>query len=295
MKKREPGIYRGESFEEYQSIDAVNNSSLKYMSKSALHFYAKVLDPNREKDEPTPALILGNAVHTKILEPSEFENRYFVVPEDAPKKPTAAQVSAKKPSQDTVFAIEYWVQMMGQNSDKTLLTRDQWDTAHKIHETFMSSKTAQMIFSQGKTEQTLVWEDPIEGVLCKGRADYINDIGIIDIKSTIDARPDEFSRSAYNYDYAMQAAFYVDGYKTLTGEEANFIFACFEKEPPFACRFYVASEAMLNFGRKKYRALLAQYAKAKKTGIWEGYTDELTTLDLPPWAEKTLERNPQEF
>jgi exodeoxyribonuclease VIII len=295
MKNREPGIYPGIAFEEYVTIDAVNNSALQHMAKSAKHFYAKVLDPNREKDEPTPALILGNAVHTKILEPDEFSKRYFVVPEDAPKKPTAAQINAKKPSDETLEAIRYWTELMGLNAEKTLLTRDQWETSHKIHEAFMSSKTAQMIFSLGKTEQTLIWEDPIEGVLCKGRADYINDIGIIDIKSTIDARPDEFSRSAYNYGYATQAAFYVDGYKRLTGEESNFIFACFEKEPPYACRFYVASDAMIEFGRRLYRALLAQYAKAKKTGIWEGYPDELTTLELPPWAEKKNNQPPQEF
>ena len=295
MKKREPGIFRGESFEEYQVIEAVNNSSLKHMTRSAAHFYAEVLDPEREAKAPSDALILGNAIHTAILEPDLFVHKYAVVPDDAPKRPTSVQRSAKKPSDDTVAAIEFWDRFNAENAGRIILTKDQAEICRKVSRKFLSSNTAQFLFSKGQPEVSLVWEDPIEEVLCKGRADWINDTMIIDIKSSIDASEAEFSRAAFNYDYAMQAAFYLDGYKALTGKELIFVIAVFEKAPPFECRFYVVSDKMIDFGRKKYRALLAKYAKAAKTGIWEGYTDELTTLELPSWVEKTLERNPQEF
>lgn len=40
-----------------------------------------MVNPDYKPEPVTQAQIIGNALHTLILEPNEFEKRYFVIPE----------------------------------------------------------------------------------------------------------------------------------------------------------------------------------------------------------------------
>ena len=59
----------------------ISKSGLDLIAKSPAHYWSRYLDPNREKKEPTAAMLLGTAVHFAILEPEEFGRRYQVLPE----------------------------------------------------------------------------------------------------------------------------------------------------------------------------------------------------------------------
>ena len=105
------GLFAGISNAAYHAGDGISKSGLDLIARSPLHYFAKYRSPDRERDEPTEAMKLGTAVHSAVLEPESFASDYIVVPADAPRRPTTVQLNAKKPSDDTVIAIEWFSEL----------------------------------------------------------------------------------------------------------------------------------------------------------------------------------------
>lgn len=285
----EPGVYRGLSFEAYLAIEAVNKSSLDFMGQTPAHFFANVLDPAREVRKATPAMELGVAIHSAILEPDKFVELYCCEPIGAPKRPTARQWEAKKPSPETLEAIEFWDNFETVNQGREVLSVSDWVTCQMVKDAVSKHPAGRMLLEVGDPEVVLVWRDPVEGVLCKGRVDWLTPGAIVDFKSTQDAGPEAFSKQVANRGWDVQAAWYADAYKTLTGEEVTFVFGAVEKTKPFACGFYYAGPDMLEVGRRTYRERLRKFAECKRNQYWPGYPEELTELKLPSWRMKQTE------
>ena len=57
---------------QYRLWPAANYSSIKEFDSTPLHAYQHLIDP----PAPTPAMELGTALHTAILEPERFSERY---------------------------------------------------------------------------------------------------------------------------------------------------------------------------------------------------------------------------
>jgi len=70
-----PGIYHGVSFNDYCEWDACNHSRLQRIDKSPLHCH---VIPSLEK---SPAIRLGQLVHSGKLEPDSVDARYAVMPQ----------------------------------------------------------------------------------------------------------------------------------------------------------------------------------------------------------------------
>jgi hypothetical protein len=283
----EPGIYYDLTFDQYKSIEAINKSSLDYLEWSPKHLYLKCLDPERKSDEPTPAMKLGSALHSMILEPVAFFDRYIVEPDNPPRRPTSAQRSAKKPSEETITAIEFWDNFDSAARGREILTTDQWEMCKKANLAVRAAPASKILLSTGKPEVTLVWRDLETEVLCKARVDWYKPGVVLDLKSTRSAAPADFGKQVAQLNWHVQAAFYLDGIRALTGQDHIFVFAALEKDEdhPHAA-FYYANEMVVERGREIYRKRLGQYAECLKNNDWPGYPDELTELTFPAWALK---------
>lgn len=275
-----PGVYRGVSFEQYRAIAAANKSGLEWLAQSPLHYWANCLDPKREPDEPTAAMKLGSAIHCAVLEPKEFAARY-----------------AKAPACDrrTKAGKEIYEAFLAEAGAREILSADDFETCEKIAVAVRRNISAEAILEAGSAEVTLVWQDKIEGVLCKARLDWLAPGVIFDLKSTQLAAPVDFAKQVANLNYHVQAAFYIDGLETLTGEQATFVFGAIEKAAPYAFGSYYLDPASLDAGRKLYRQWLAKYAECLRTKKWPGYREEIVELSLPPWALKGAPREIAEF
>lgn len=288
------GVFSGITNDEYHDGPGISKSGLDLIhDQSALHYWSKYLDPSREPRKETPALKLGSALHTAILEPDEFDARYVVVPEDAPRRPSITQVNAKKPSDDTLYAIGWWSDFDAAHEDATILSASENDMVCKVAANARSHPLAKNILSVGAAEQSVFWTDTETGVLCKCRPDWLIDpnpnYAILDLKSAADASPDGFMRAAFNYGYHRAAAWYLDGVEAATGNKPDaFMFLAVEKEAPYAVAYYYADEAMIELGRRDCRAALRTYAECMSSGKWPGYADRLLPLGLPRWAENLL-------
>lgn len=268
----ETGIYAGISNDAYHSGPGISKSGLDVVARSPLHYWAKYLDPNRVAKPPTPAMRLGTAIHTAVLEPGEFAKRHHVAPVVDRRTKDGKAMWAE--AEDAAAA-----------AGAELIANDDALVCMRIAEQVRSHPTARKVFAQGQAEMSCYWTDEETGLLCKCRPDWLGLPLVVDLKSTEDASPEGFMKSAWNWRYWVQAAWYVDGIEQATGQRPDaFVFAAFEKEPPHAAAFYFADEAMLDMGRQEYRKLLRVLADCKAADKWPGYTTDVVPLGLPAWA-----------
>ena len=60
------------SHQAYFQRPGVSSHALVEFQRTPLHCWAKYVDPNRQDEEPTPALRFGTLVHTLVLAPETF-------------------------------------------------------------------------------------------------------------------------------------------------------------------------------------------------------------------------------
>ncbi len=277
----EPGIYPGVPFSEYCEWDAVNASLLSAVRNSTpCHALYRRENPS----EPTPALEFGRLVHLAILEPKRFADTCRVLPGDAPRRPTDRQRNAKTPSEATVKAVAWWDAW--EADTKETLSVDQWDAIQAMGGSVRRTQCLQYV-TGGQAEVCLVWKDKATGLLCKARLDYLQQATwgavITDLKTTQDASEYGFRKSVWNYCYFIQAAFYVDGYKALTGEAPAYTWIAAEKQAPYIAKAWEIDEDSLRAGRNAYRDLLDIWAKCVKTSVYPAYGDDVELLGLERW------------
>jgi len=256
----------------------VSKSGLDQISKSPAHFQWFMDNPTEE----TPALVFGSAFHTLILEPERAERDIVVLPDEWPTKAVCGRSIADQKEEFRII-----------HRGKSILTQEQDDMAHAMALSVEDHAAASVVLRKGagKAEVTALWTDADTGIDCRARFDWLRDDGVIvDLKTTRCAKPEAFERLALEHRYHVQAAFYMEAYRRVTGTEpAGFAFVAVEKEPPYCACVYVAQPDFIQLGRIEYLKNLATYAECKRTDEWPGYPDiSLVPLNLPAWAAKLL-------
>ena len=257
---------------EYHAHSAVGHSSLVRLLRSPAHFQNYLVAPH----EPTPAMQFGTAFHAALLEPEAFAETYVVVPKFDRRTKEGKESAARWESE---------------NVGKTALTDEQMSALHEMTLNVRQHSGASRLLSQGQAEMSCFWLDAETGIECKCRPDFLASFeeqfcGIVDVKTCCDASAEGFSRSIVSFGYDVQAAFYQDGLKLLTGRTLPFYFLAVEKEAPFAIAVYQASEDLIEIGRAKYRGALQLLRWCRDRGEWPGYQPggEIETITLPRWA-----------
>lgn len=72
----EPGVYFDLTNDEYHGGPGTNKGLLDVVARSPLHAKALLDRANDDRPEPTPAMVLGTALHTLVLEPELFAEQY---------------------------------------------------------------------------------------------------------------------------------------------------------------------------------------------------------------------------
>jgi len=266
------GILQSLPAEEYHSNPAVGHSSLLKLMRSPAHYFNYMTSPR----EPTPAMQLGSAFHTALLEPDVFRQNYIVAPKfDWRTKDGKAQAEAWEAA----------------NAGKTSLTPGDMDSVEKMISSVQEHGGARLLLARGQAEMSGFWTDQETGIACKFRPDFLATNGdlitsLVDIKTCVDASREGFAKSIATFGYDVQAAYYIDGLEKLTGKRVGFYFVAVEKDAPHATTVYEASLEMIEVGRAKYRASLELLQWCRKKGRYPSYqpNGEIEKIDLPRWA-----------
>lgn len=181
-------------------------SSLKAFMKSPKDF----VEYKFAERKSTKSMDFGTMVHCLILEPSEFENRYVIVPDDAPRKPSITQLTAKKPSDDTIKAIAYWNEFEVNNKNKTIISKDEKSDAEKIANNLKYNSSASKILNMcNEFEVGLDFE--YNNFRFKGYVDANGEKVRADVKIYASAEPRKFQRDAFKDFLHIQASIYNTG------------------------------------------------------------------------------------
>lgn len=268
-------------FENLRSIDPHNLSEEAYhsdttrvsasmiktcWSKTPAHVYANFLDPERATEKKA-SYTFGSMFHAAILEKSEFDNRFVIIPEGIDRR--------------TKDGKALWADI--EASGKSAIKQSEWEIAQK-----MAGNLLVHPFLKENDPVRARKEFPIlgDGVRCKPDLLFVYGTCAVcvDLKTCADGSARGFERAAYNFAFHIQAAWYSDMVTTLYGVPCEFYFACVEKTAPHLPVVYRASDAMIASGRVAYTAQYGVIKECMKTGVWPGYGDEVEILDLPEWA-----------
>ena len=257
---------------DYHAHAAVSKSHLDQVARSPLHYWARYLDPNRIVPEPTPAMAIGSAVHTHVLELDQWDARYVSAPDGIDRRTKAGKAE--------------WEAFTTAATGRTVLPKADADLVMRMaHSVFTHPAAAMLLALPGKAETTHMWTDAATGLQCKCRPDWLTDDGrlLVDLKTTEDAGRG-FAKSIAQWRYHVQASWYLDGIEQATGTRPEqFLFACVEKKAPYAVAVYAADAEMIAAGAQTAARDLDVLATCKAANAWPGYSDQIEPISLPPW------------
>ena len=261
--------------DEYHSAPGISKSHLDLISgKSALHYWQRYINPDREPEDPTPAKLMGTAIHIAILEP-DLLHEHVVKGLDIEKRSNADKKT--------------WEEFRKSHYGKVILSADDYEHVLKVRDAVHRHPVAAGLLRNGKAEQTVFATDKETGELIKCRIDYLPDNGsmILDVKSAEDASPIGFGKSAANYRYPVQTAWYQDVVRQAFGEcPEHWAFLAFEKEPPYAVGIYFIEPDDVARAHIQARQDFLRIIDHRRNNYWPDYGAEPRALELPYWAKR---------
>lgn len=227
------------TFEAYTEIPALNASVLKKPTPCHMLHALTQDDDEEEKDH----LKIGRLVHLAALEPDRFYGHVMKIPTDAPKKPTKAQINAKKPSLETLEKIGFWEEFKLKAEGRTVVEEEELDNIEQMRDAlFAHHKIKELLACPGHTEATIeTWNPEIE-VMQKARYDKLPGAGasfLFDIKTT--RRKDlsiwDMKTDIRSLGYHLQARWYIDTLNLAANDvRKQFYFAFVSNQPPYIAR-----------------------------------------------------------
>jgi hypothetical protein len=171
---------------------------------------------------------------------------------------------------------------------RTVVKQREIDAGLRIRDAMWSNKLAARYLARGVAEVVLIWIDEPTGLLCKARLDWLSlavpDV-IVELKTARDVGPWAFSSAFAKAGYDVQAAFYHDGYKAITGRAPGGKVIAIENVEPHDTVVFDENE-VIDTGRAIYREYLDTLAACRKSGTWPGQADEAEViLRLPKWRD----------
>lgn len=254
---------------QYRAAEGISKSALDYIAPPRTPAHYKAYIDGLLRVETTPAMRMGSMIHRAILEPDSID---WVV------KPEGMLFTTKegKAWRDAQTA--------------PIITQDEADTITGMRDAVRLHPAVKRVLASARTECSL-FANGEDGVLRKARIDALPESGnvIVDVKSCQSAAPEAMSKSMATYRYDVQAAYYLDICKLLGIDKSEFLLVCVEKTPPYAVAVYAVDQDAIEWGRKQYRADLAQIKRCEAEDHWPSFTEDITTLALPAWAQKQAE------
>jgi len=290
----EPGVYDDIPADDYHASPGVSKHQLDLLRmKSPAHLKFEREHPR----PPTQALRWGEAFHVLVLEGDDaFDQRFAIVPEDAPRRPSERQINAKKPGAATLEAMSWWDEFDAMHEGKVYLkdkpgedpawNPSEWDRIRYMRDAVNDHPVASIFLEEGRPEQSVYAVDPDLGLLVRCRTDFwcIRHQTIVDLKMARDASMEAFARAAADYRYHVQDAFYLD-VNYYAGRTAHgFMFIVAENTPPYPVACYAITPEWRNTARSMYLRDLERYAQCLNTGRWPAYEEVIRPLELPAYA-----------
>lgn len=299
------GKLYNEPLAEYHGGDCISATRLSLFRRSPLLYKKLFIEKSLPKPEKTEALILGQAIDTLALSGiAAFKQEFICAPLDAPRRPTSAQLNAKKPSPDSIAAIEFWRSFEIAHADKTMLTQAQMNTVNNCCDSLNSFAPFLEAKQAGRAQVTFRVHGAKFDSQCRpdlwleeGCGFTSGEPAIVDLKTIVELPQDDdqfLPRHMVKFGYHRSAYFYreivAQVMKYLIPEfRPNFYLLFVEKDEPFACSLRKVGPRALAAGEREVSDALRAYIECIESGIWESREEPGTEIDVPAWYGKREE------
>ncbi len=262
------------SIYDYHSSKGISRSGLFEFKKTPLHFWHKYLNPNATKKKPTPAMILGNIIHTIVLEHEEFDNRYAVKP------------NLDRRTKEGKSYYEFFMSTLG---GREAISTDDYELALSIKFALEGHPEVVDLLDGMQIEKSIYFTHKETGLQCKARPDaWLNGI-VVDLKSAKDASMETFKRESFYNGYYLQAGIMHEALDSIGIKLNSFAFLPVEKEDPHAHGIYLLDDAALQYGINLFNELMLNIKKCFDADKWPGYGIQNLELYHPAKYENLLE------
>ena len=268
----------------YHALPGISITRLKELKRSGKHYQYRLKHPKF-----TASLSLGTAAHCATLEPERFDSEF-----------AAWSRRSEKTGELCPRNGQWWDRFKAENPGKTIITEDESDAALLIAGAVRGDPVASRYLQTGDPEVSLQWAMDVESLIhrrtvtlqCRGRADWLTRIDgehyVVGLKTAANILPVLFGNAAARLSYHMQWAFYMDGYKAITGVTPHMREIVVESQAPYDVVVYQIPEDIILQGRAEYEALLRQLVDCELRQEWLGVSNGTEqVLSLPTWAFDT--------
>lgn len=257
-----PGVYPSLGMGEYHASGALSSSGLGYVGRSMSHYLEY-----RTNGGDRPAFAFGRAVHDLVAD-GELGPDYVVS--------DFGSYRAKDAKEWRDEQLE---------AGRTILTAAQQEGVYQVADNIAAHPYAASMLAAGERECSYVWDD--DGILCRVRPDcYVWSSGVvIDLKTTRDASAEKFRKSAANFKYHRQAAFYWRGLRAHGHQPSDHVIIAAENEAPYGVAVYHLEAPWIVRGGELVDECMST-VRHWLTGEDEhdGYPQTIQLLTMPTWA-----------
>lgn len=272
-------VHKGSSFWWYRNLEGINASGLKVIARNPAEF-----QEYRDQSERKPALDMGTAFHTLVLNPQDFDAEVVVLDHR----------SRNKTFMEEIEDI---------NRDIAVITRAEYEQCLEWKARLEADEQAMALLTvpQEQREMVMEWKERWYGHPAKARLDVLHleapdldiDWGadsqplgpcVVDLKSAKAAEPYRIGGASWDFGYHTSMAWYRHavhecGYPQI--REAVLV-VCGKKE---GVEIYRMTDSLLDLGLGICREALSVYDTCLRTGNWPEPMKRGHWLDKPGWVK----------
>lgn len=267
-----------------------------------------------EEDEQSKALVFGTGSHTALLEPERFDAEYARMPTKddfgdnllvtvSDMNSWAKERGIKGLSGKTKAEVIKIIRSTGEPvriydeerllaelnaKGRILLEGDDYDAIMQMRSVIHANSYYSSLLAGAYSEVSILGE--LLGEPSMVRFDCLTRGGdIIDYKTSVSAKPDEFFRHAARLGYFMKMTMQHDMFVEAYGHAPRSVnLLVQEKKSPFIPALIRLTDEQLRIGRIQLRSAMEIYKACKKANSWPGYSmgNPVIEMETPEWFKK---------
>ncbi|HGJ5874868.1 MAG TPA: PD-(D/E)XK nuclease-like domain-containing protein [Arsenophonus apicola] len=231
LKPTESLIVRKLENSTYHAANGYSSTQIRLVQRGglgALDWYKKA----PIQGEKTRALLIGDAVHTAILEPELFPLRYVSAPELDLRTKDGKKILSDFEKKNLTLA-------------RLVLKKEEFEAIQLMRDSALAYPLVAELLEKGEPELSIFYRTE-KGVLLKIRPDWLGIYSgvpfILDVKTTDDVH--DFGKSVDKFGYHLQAACYRIIAQKVFNLDIDFLFCAIGKRPE--CGRYPVQLGMLD-------------------------------------------------
>jgi hypothetical protein len=298
-----PGVYKDLSSEDYHGhMNSVSRSGIMLYHESPHKYWKKYIAEDRVIETATPAMELGTALHTFVLEPHLFGEIYVIEPvyHKMPERVLLKNVGRPKfeAYKDEKAKLEFLNMQLEEAFEekcegvgKKVLKQKDVDLLKSMYNAIMMHREknaddgwnmARELIFDAVYEQSYFWIDQGSGLMVKARPDALHESMYVDLKSCASAASQDYQRTMAKESYHVQGAMVIAGVQACEGRRIeNVLNVCVESKSPHEVGIKVISREALFRGDELYKKVLLELKQSLENNYFPSYETE--EVDLPAW------------